>query len=76
MSESDRESTTVRRTWHSKGCCTMGKQKYVLLRILVEKCYRQMLVEDTNSDEKDNCRQAKTKPIDPITDISTEHFGA
>jgi hypothetical protein len=54
----------------------MGKQKYVLLHILIEKFYRQMLIEDTNSDEKENYRQAKTKPIDAITDISTEHFGS
>jgi hypothetical protein len=72
--ESDRESTTIRRKWPSKGFNAMGKQKYVILHILIEKSYRSMLVEDTNSDEKENCRQAKMKPTDQITDISTEQF--
>jgi len=45
-----------------------------MLHILIENCYRHKLVKDTKCDEKEICRQAKMKPIVPITDISKEHF--
>ena len=38
-----------------EGLLHNGDTKVCLLHILVEKCYKSILVEDANSEEKDNC---------------------